>query len=100
MSSWQHLDIAGYKTLVKGGSVQVVDIRDDESYQAGHIPGAQALNDSTLPQFIGSADKTTPLVVCCYHGNSSQNAADFLSQQGFENVYSLDGGYTAWAAQE
>ena len=100
MSSWQHLDVSGYKTLLENGSVQVVDIRDDASYQAGHIPGAQALNDSILAQFIASADKTTPLVVCCYHGNSSQNAADLLSQQGFEKVYSLDGGYAAWAAQQ
>lgn len=99
MNSWQHLTIAGYKTLLEDGPVQVVDIRDAASYRAGHIPDAQALNDDTLEAFLSSADKTTPLVVCCYHGNSSQNAADFLTRQGFEKVYSLAGGYAAWTAE-
>ena len=105
MNTWQHLTIEAFKSLRAGspGStdvVQVVDIRDRESYQAGHIPGARLLNDETIEEFMSSADKTRPLVVCCYHGHSSQNAAEFLAQQKFTEVYSLDGGYTAWAGQE
>jgi thiosulfate sulfurtransferase len=38
----------------------------------------------------------TPVIVCCYHGISSQQAAQFLIHQGFEEVYSLDGGFEAW----
>ena len=100
MSSWQHLSVAGFKALNQQGTVQVVDIRDTASYHAGHIPGAQPLNDGTLEQFLSMADKTEALVVCCYHGHSSQNAAEFLVQQDFKNVYSLDGGYTAWAGEQ
>lgn len=100
MTSWQHLTIEECKTLLENGPVQVVDIRDEAAYQAGHIPEALPLNDATLPQFLSMAGKHTPLVVCCYHGHSSQNVADFLAQQGFTDVYSLDGGYAAWAAQE
>jgi thiosulfate sulfurtransferase len=37
-----------------------------------------------------------PVIVCCYHGVSSQQAAQFLIHQGFENVYSMDGGFEAW----
>ena len=100
MNSWQHLTIAAYKSLLEDGPVQMVDIRDTASYQAGHIPGSQAINDDTLGEFLSLANKTTALVVCCYHGNSSQNAADFFVEQGFEDVYSLDGGYAAWVAQD
>ena len=40
----------------------------------------------------------TPVLVYCYHGISSQNAAAFLIERGFETVYSLDGGFEAWRA--
>jgi len=38
-------------------------------------------------------------VVCCYHGISSQQAAQFLISQDFTEVYSLDGGFTDWQLQ-
>ncbi|MBV1871825.1 MAG: hypothetical protein KUG83_04700, partial [Gammaproteobacteria bacterium] len=41
--------------------------------------------------------KDFPIVICCFHGHSSLSAASFFSEKGFTNVYSLDGGYTAWA---
>lgn len=71
----------------------VVDIRDPQSYAAGRIDTASPLDQSTLPTFLANTPKTTPVVVCCYHGNSSQQAAAFLAEQGFETVYSLDGGF-------
>ena len=39
-----------------------------------------------------------PLIVACYHGNSSQSAAAYLAHQGFSEVYSLDGGFELWRA--
>ncbi|MCP5904950.1 rhodanese-like domain-containing protein, partial [Klebsiella pneumoniae] len=38
----------------------------------------------------------TPVMVMCYHGNSSKGAAQYLLQQGYEAVYSVDGGFDAW----
>ncbi|CRR54182.1 Thiosulfate sulfurtransferase GlpE [Pseudomonas aeruginosa] len=35
-------------------------------------------------------------MVVCYHGNSSQSAAAYFIQQGFSDVYSLDGGFELW----
>ena len=77
-------------------SVNVVDIRDPGSYSAGHIPNAVSLNDSNVKEYIETADKEKPLVVCCYHGNSSRGAAEYLSQQGFKEVFSMTGGFDAW----
>lgn len=99
MAQWQRLSLADFKALVEERSVRIVDIRDAASYTVGHIPGALPLNDANLQAFLGSADKTQPLVVCCYHGHSSQNVAAFLASEAFQEVYSLDGGYVAWAAQ-
>ncbi len=38
----------------------------------------------------------TPVFVMCYHGISSQGAAQYLLQQGFEHVYSVEGGFETW----
>ncbi|WP_263144413.1 thiosulfate sulfurtransferase GlpE [Pseudomonas sp. RIT-PI-AD] len=74
----------------------VVDIRDPQSFSAGHISGSRHLDNHSLADFIAQADLDKPLVVTCYHGNSSQGAAAYLVGQGFSEVYSLDGGFEAW----
>jgi thiosulfate sulfurtransferase len=79
-----------------GKAVQIVDIRDDEAYAAGHIDSAQQLHNGNLQQFVEAADLEAPLLVYCYHGHMSQGAAAYLAEQGFEETYSLDGGYEAW----
>jgi thiosulfate sulfurtransferase len=82
--------------MVEEDSANVVDIRDRGSYAAGHIPNAVSLNDGNVKEYIESADKEKPLIVCCYHGNSSRGAAEYLSQNGFKEVYSMTGGFEAW----
>lgn len=71
----------------------ILDIRDGQSFAGGHIPNARWVNNENAAEIISSLAKATPVVVCCYHGNSSQSAAAYLVEQGFENVYSLDGGF-------
>lgn len=79
------------------GTAAFADIRDARSFALGHIPGAVHLTDATLNDFLAELDDDQPVVVVCYHGNSSQGAADYLFHQGIEPVSSLDGGFTAWA---
>lgn len=75
----------------------VVDIRDPQSFARGHISGSRHLDNISLADFIAHADLETPLIVSCYHGNSSQSAAAYLSSQGFAEVFSLDGGFELWS---
>lgn len=74
----------------------VVDIRDPNSFANGHITDSIHLDNHSLHDFIAKADLDAPLIVTCYHGNSSQSAAAFLANQGFSEVYSLDGGFELW----
>lgn len=92
---FKHLSIQ----QLPGMDVQLLDIRDPQSFQTGHIPGAQAITQQNSAEVIGGLDKTKPVVVCCYHGNSSQSAAAYLAEQGFEDAYSLDGGFEGWRVQ-
>ena len=73
-----------------------VDIRDPASYQAAHIPGALHLHDGNVQEFLQNTAKEKPLVVYCYHGNSSLGAAAYFLDNGFKNVASMSGGFEAW----
>ncbi len=76
--------------------LQIVDIRDERSFIEGHILNAAHLDNSSVQLFIAGADMSKPLLVYCYHGNMSQGAAAYFSEQGFEEAYSMDGGYSEW----
>ncbi|MCS5620891.1 MAG: thiosulfate sulfurtransferase GlpE [Nitrospinaceae bacterium] len=93
---FKELDPHKAQEMVEEGSVNVIDIRDPGSYSAGHIPSAVSLNDTNVKEFIESTDKEKPLIVYCYHGISSRGAAEYLSQNGFKEVYSMTGGFDAW----
>ena len=81
---------------LRGQGAVVVDIRDQPTYVAAHITGAQHLDNVNIADFIRAADLDAPVIVACYHGNSSQSAAAYLISQGFSDVYSLDGGFELW----
>lgn len=74
----------------------IVDVRDANSFQNGHLPGAVNVDNSSLAGFLEDTDANTPLLVYCYHGNMSQGAAAYFADQGFSDSYSMDGGYDAW----
>lgn len=87
------------KDKIDQGACQLVDIRDPMSFAQYHIDGCAHLDNDTIPAFLEQADKTQPLLVFCYHGNSSQQAAGFFIQQGFSDVHSVDGGMEMWRTQ-
>lgn len=94
--NFKHMQISELHKVLSDKSHVVVDIRDPGSFHAGHIPDSIHLSNESLPDFLREADFDAPVVVCCYHGISSQQAAQFLISQDFTEVYSLDGGFTDW----
>ncbi|XOV80110.1 MAG: thiosulfate sulfurtransferase GlpE [Aestuariibacter sp.] len=99
-SAFQHIDVSGLQKLKDNPSLTIFDIRDPNSFAQGHIPGALHLHNDNLQTLLAEVDRNAPVVLCCYHGVSSQSAAEFVAAQGFSDVYSLDGGYAAWQQQE
>src|SRR5690242_151963 len=99
MNSFSRISVADAKAVLDGGGAQCVDIRDEQAFDQGHMPHAVRIDNSNAAAFIERSDRAAPLLVCCYHGFSSQNAAQFFAQQGFEQVYSVDGGFEAWRSE-
>ncbi|MDO6461438.1 thiosulfate sulfurtransferase GlpE [Granulosicoccaceae sp. 1_MG-2023] len=99
MNQFQRINPAQAADMFDSSAAAIIDIRDPASYAEGHIPGAVMINNSNIQQFVEDTAKETPVIVCCYHGHASQQGAAFLTHHGFAEVYSLDGGFVAWAAQ-
>jgi len=93
------MSVSDLQAVLAEKSHVVVDIRDANSFASGRIAESIHLTNESLPDFLREADPDAPVVVCCYHGISSQQAAQFLISQDFTDVYSLDGGFTQWQTQ-
>lgn len=95
--SFTRIDVEQARALIEDRQANVIDIRDRASFDAGHIADACHVDNQNVQSFIEETDHSVPLIVCCYHGNMSQGAANFFNEQGFAETYSLDGGYASWS---
>lgn len=97
--TFKHMQVNELHEVLNDETHVVVDIRDATSFAQSRINGALHLTNESLADFLRDTDPDAPVVVCCYHGHSSQQAAQFLVSQDFTEVYSLDGGFTQWQLQ-
>ena len=88
------VDVAQTVQLQRDGA-QLVDVREDDEVQAGHIPGITHISLGQLSEQAGTLDPSTPIVFVCKSGGRSLMAAQALRGAGFE-AYSLAGGTHAW----
>jgi len=96
-NKFSRISIEKSNKLIKHNSnLTIADIRDKQSFETSRIPNAIHITSESVNDFIEKTDKEMPLLVYCYHGNSSIQAADYFARNGFEQVYSMDGGYSEY----
>lgn len=71
----------------------IIDIRSWLEYWTGHIPGAQKLSQSYI---FNNIEKDQAIAVTCLSGHRSAIVAHRLIDQGYRQVYNLQGGLLAW----
>ena len=88
------------EALIATTAVEVIDVRDYDEFDAGHLPAARALPLEVLRSDTEAALRgaTHGVLFVCARGVRSLAAAKMAERLGFEKVYSLDGGTSAWAA--
>ncbi|MBP6470639.1 MAG: rhodanese-like domain-containing protein [Chloroflexi bacterium] len=76
--------------------VVVFDVREQDEYDAGHIPGVTLIPLGEVPNRLSEIPKDKTVIMTCRSGNRSGQAADFLRQNGYTNVHNMEGGIVAW----
>ena len=80
-----------------GSGGRLVDVREVDEYQAGHVRGAELIPLATVPAALGRFVTDAPNYVICRSGARSMRACEFLSEQGLDAV-NVGGGTLAWVA--
>ena len=77
----------------------ILDVRTPQEYQEGHIPGSKNVPLQTIDKISSVADnKNIPLIVYCYSGGRSRQAASMLQHMGYANAQNI-GGITAYSGK-
>ncbi|MEP6707377.1 MAG: rhodanese-like domain-containing protein [Pyrinomonadaceae bacterium] len=76
----------------------LIDVREDNEWEAGHAAGAEHLGKGIIERDIETKvpDKSAELILYCGGGYRSALAADVLQEMGYTNVWSMAGGWKAW----
>jgi rhodanese-related sulfurtransferase len=83
--------------LISNDEVEVIDVRDEAEWQAGHIPNARPVPLDHLradPEKALAAEK--PKVFICAKGVRSLTAAKLAERLGFSKLYNVEGGTAGW----
>jgi sulfur-carrier protein adenylyltransferase/sulfurtransferase len=94
----EEVDARRARYLLDSDSPAVIDVRERDEWDEGHLPGAVHIARGNLESRVEAAvpDRSRPVVLYCSTGNRSALAAKTLEELGYENVVSLTGGYTDW----
>ncbi len=86
------------RRLDQGDALNLVDVREESEWAAGHLPGARHLGKGIIERDIEVAipQIDTEIVLYCGGGYRSAMAADNLQKMGYANVISMDGGWRGW----
>ncbi|MDN3724858.1 rhodanese-like domain-containing protein [Aequorivita sp. SDUM287046] len=80
----------------------VIDVRTDEEFEEGYIPGAQQIDIYNGAEFLQRAKELDPqknYYVYCRSGGRSAQACLLLNSVGVKNTYNLNGGITDWEGE-
>jgi rhodanese-related sulfurtransferase/rubrerythrin len=78
------------------GTYTLLDVRQPFEYEEAHLPGAKLVPLPKLVDSLAELERQRPVLVYCAVGGRSLMAAQLLSNQGFEEVYQMQGGIDAW----
>jgi molybdopterin/thiamine biosynthesis adenylyltransferase/rhodanese-related sulfurtransferase len=81
-----------------GKSYVLLDVREKDEWREGHLEGALSLPRGFLEIKVETAvpDKSAPIITYCAGGTRSLLAGKILKEMGYQDVYSMAGGYSAW----
>ena len=97
-SSYQQITQEEAKEMMDTQNVVILDVREQNEYDGGHIPGAVLLPVGTIDEAAAAEvipDKDSTVLVYCRSGNRSKTASSKLAELGYTNIYEF-GGINTW----
>ena len=96
--SYEQITQEEAKEMMDTQEVIILDVREQDEYDSGHIPGAVLLpvgtiDKDTAAEVIPETDST--VLVYCRSGNRSKTASSTLAELGYTNIYEF-GGINTW----
>jgi rhodanese-related sulfurtransferase len=79
--------------------VVLLDVREPEELELASVHGVWHLPMRQVPDRLDELPRDKPLVVMCHAGGRSRLVAEFLTDNGFERVFNLQGGIDAWSRE-
>jgi rhodanese-related sulfurtransferase len=83
--------------VMLAGGARLVDVRNPDEYEAGHVPGAVSVPLASVPENLAAFSGDGPVHVICKVGGRSMSACAYLIDHGME-VVNVSGGTDAWIA--
>lgn len=95
------LNVEEFKTKMNDPNVILLDVRTPKETAQGIIQNAMLLDikQKDFRTKIQALDKEKTILVYCKSGGRSVKACRILEENGFDKIYNLEGGYTAWSKQ-
>ena len=97
-ASAKNLDPQGLVQLINRERASIVDLRDYKEFESGSIVGAKNIPFSALKERAAELKKLEkrPIALVCASGSKARMAEKLLSKEGYEDLYVLSGGLSAW----
>jgi rhodanese-related sulfurtransferase len=95
----REVTVADVKAMLdRGDDFELVDVREESEWAAGHLPTARHIGKGVIERDIETRipDVERPIVLYCGGGYRSALAALNLQKMGYRNVLSMDGGFRGW----
>lgn len=90
------IDLEEFKTYIGREDVQILDVRNQTEFDAGHVEGATHVFVGTLENHLDKIDPNKTLVIHCQAGARSSMAAAVLERNGFSKIKNYLGGMKEW----
>jgi rhodanese-related sulfurtransferase len=90
-----HLPPARAAEMIDGGEAEVVDVRRDWEWEAGHLANARHIEVNELTANAESISREQPVIFVCRSGSRSGMAAEAFREAGWD-AYHVEGGLRAW----
>ncbi|MFK4566022.1 rhodanese-like domain-containing protein [Enterococcus sp. UD-01] len=92
---YQSIMVDEFEQLEKRNKLAIIDVREEDEFEAGHIKGAKNFPLSTLQESAEKLNPEQPYYVICHSGGRSQMACEYLAASGYQ-VTNVMGGMSAW----